>query len=232
MNWEMVDGSALRRVADDEVVETEFLHVSWSRKIKQNADLELIFAPYHPVNISRHKWGLAYVTFATSSDALKAKQDLHASEWKCIGGRRIFISFAITTADFRQPSPVHTDPLSISSVVPGLMLLLGFVSSEEESEIMRSLNQPPCVWRTNIKTRRVQHFGYEFDYNTRCCHANQPLTWRHSGSSTSTGTIQESTQHVWPTFLLPTVRRVSNYISNKEGRGPHTEEGRPILSAQ
>lgn len=219
--WEEVDGCALRKVTDEEGGDTPYLHVSWSRKIKRDADLETIFAPYSPVKISRHKRSVAYITFASATDATKAKNELHASEWGCIGGRRLFVVFAMSNADFRQPAAVLADPALAAAAVSGLVLLLEFVTPEEEAEMITALDSPPCFWRTDIKTRRVQHFGYEFDYNTRSCHASQPLAWTEPEPS-CTVDIEYTKPTIWPSFLLPTLQRVASYIGDQENDAKHS----------
>jgi hypothetical protein len=57
--------------------------------------------------------------------------------------------------------------------VPGLRMVLNFVSPQEEAVIMNELGGH--AWLETIKTRQTQHFGYEFDYKVRHCHADQPL---------------------------------------------------------
>jgi alkylated DNA repair dioxygenase AlkB len=48
--------------------------------------------------------------------------------------------------------------------VPGLQYVPDFLSIEEEKELLRSINDAP--WLSDIK-RRVQHYGYKYDYKAR-----------------------------------------------------------------
>jgi alkylated DNA repair dioxygenase AlkB len=48
--------------------------------------------------------------------------------------------------------------------VPGLKYVAAFLSSSEEAALLDSVDAEP--WRTDLK-RRVQHYGYRYDYTTR-----------------------------------------------------------------
>jgi alkylated DNA repair protein alkB family protein 8 len=75
----------------------------------------------------------------------------------------------ITFADRSDDTSRGTKPLAVRSVLEldapvGLVLCPDFISSEEEAALLQALDSLP--WITDIK-RRVQHFGFEFDYTTR-----------------------------------------------------------------
>jgi hypothetical protein len=46
--------------------------------------------------------------------------------------------------------------------IPGLRLIHDFITEEEEQQMLRDIDQQP--WNTLAK-RRVQHYGYKFDYS-------------------------------------------------------------------
>ena len=48
--------------------------------------------------------------------------------------------------------------------IPGLTLFKDFITKDEEIKLINFLDNNK--WKTGIK-RRVQHYGYEFDYNNR-----------------------------------------------------------------
>jgi alkylated DNA repair dioxygenase AlkB len=48
--------------------------------------------------------------------------------------------------------------------VPGLRYVADFVSAEEETELLAAIDAAP--WRGDLK-RRVQHYGYRYDYRAR-----------------------------------------------------------------
>lgn len=60
----------------------------------------------------------------------------------------------------------------VETKVPGLYVLLNAVSVEEEMILLEKIYQIP--WDTNIK-RRVQHYGFEFDYEIRNVHPDRPI---------------------------------------------------------
>lgn len=61
----------------------------------------------------------------------------------------------------------HPDSVSLSAAelqVPGIHLLLDFVTHKEQEELLAAVDARP--WN-NLAKRRVQHYGYEFLYETR-----------------------------------------------------------------
>lgn len=46
--------------------------------------------------------------------------------------------------------------------IPGLRLIHDFITEEEEQQMLAEIDQQP--WNTLAK-RRVQHYGYKFDYS-------------------------------------------------------------------
>ena len=49
--------------------------------------------------------------------------------------------------------------------IPGLKYIAGYVSTSDEAGLLASLDAEP--WRSDLKKRRVQHYGYRYDYTTR-----------------------------------------------------------------
>ncbi|XP_024941606.1 alkylated DNA repair protein alkB homolog 8 isoform X2 [Cephus cinctus] len=72
--------------------------------------------------------------------------------------------------------PTIEDDYMNAALPPGLKLIEEFVSEEEEASLLNSLN-----WNHNDKTsselklRQVQHFGFEFQYNTNLVDPEQPI---------------------------------------------------------
>mmetsp|Transcript_6543 Transcript_6543/g.11506 ORF Transcript_6543/g.11506 Transcript_6543/m.11506 type:complete len:371 (-) Transcript_6543:6897-8009(-) len=63
-------------------------------------------------------------------------------------------------------------------IVKGLYVFADFISPEEEQNILTRLTQQkwePEKEGRQPKNRRVQHFGYKFDYGTRRCDPNDPI---------------------------------------------------------
>ena len=73
-----------------------------------------------------------------------------------------------------EPSRSECTSLTASVVVPGLMIIPDFVSEEQEEVLMAVLTGPQAPWappqttpsESGIVKRRVQHYGYVFDYKT------------------------------------------------------------------
>ena len=73
-----------------------------------------------------------------------------------------------------QPPRPECTSTTDSIVVPGLVLVKDFVSSDEERAMIAVLNGPNAPWapsqsnfsKTGSVKRRVQHYGYVFDYET------------------------------------------------------------------
>ena len=59
-----------------------------------------------------------------------------------------------------------------SVVIPGLELIYDVIGEKEASDLLRAIDDMPYL--ENIK-RRVQHYGYEFDYATRHIDTKKPL---------------------------------------------------------
>jgi alkylated DNA repair dioxygenase AlkB len=69
---------------------------------------------------------------------------------------------------FNQPSISQENSVQILpdgiSRIPGLQYIPNFISQNDEFELLQSINQE--VWLSDIK-RRVQHYGYRYDYKAR-----------------------------------------------------------------
>ena len=69
------------------------------------------------------------------------------------------------------PSPNNPEPFVRSTkespvkenLVPGLKYTPGFLSEDEENEIIEKIDKVPENWSTELK-RRVQHFGWRYNY--------------------------------------------------------------------
>ncbi|KAL9652092.1 hypothetical protein ABK040_015893 [Willaertia magna] len=51
--------------------------------------------------------------------------------------------------------------------IPGLIIIENFITEEEERELLHFfVEEKASYWKNELK-RRIQHFGYQFDYNSR-----------------------------------------------------------------
>lgn len=112
----------------------------------------------------------------------------HGDESKetCIRSGKLFLDYAdITKRSLTrgrnsdaiikgEPTRSECTSLTESVVVPGLVLIPEFVSAEEEETLIAVLTGPQAPWARPQSTpslsgtikRRVQHYGYVFDYKT------------------------------------------------------------------
>jgi len=61
---------------------------------------------------------------------------------------------------------------TLVSAVPGLRYCPDFLASDEEKYLLSVIDQQP--WLSDLK-RRVQHYGYRYDYKSRAIHAEMRL---------------------------------------------------------
>ncbi|KAI9104597.1 hypothetical protein DFS34DRAFT_603777 [Phlyctochytrium arcticum] len=126
----------------------------------------------------------AFVSFTSEPEARAASR---AMDLQCIMiadglSKPLFLAFALQEA---KAVRTISDPLEVSQLIPGLILVPEFVSAcqedtllnvirggfsqdpsfKKELKFMESLDEerPTSKW-ANLKRRRVQHFGYRFDY--------------------------------------------------------------------
>ncbi|XP_057466664.1 alkylated DNA repair protein ALKBH8 homolog [Actinidia eriantha] len=114
---------------------------------------------------------VSYVNENAAQAALKA---LHGRPCPDLGGRFLHIQYSI----LQPPKQVHTnDSIPVSLVaselnIPGLYLWHDFVTAKEEEELLAAVDDIP--WRSLAK-RKVQHYGYEFLYETRNVNTRQHM---------------------------------------------------------
>lgn len=78
---------------------------------------------------------------------------------------------------------VHIVPVSNrmevqQSLPPGLIIIENFITSDEEETLMNLMKWSKCdeqQCNAVLKHRQVQHFGYEFRYDTNNVDVNKPL---------------------------------------------------------
>jgi alkylated DNA repair dioxygenase AlkB len=56
--------------------------------------------------------------------------------------------------------------------IPGLLLCPGYISPDEETQLISSIDRQP--WLTDLK-RRVQQYGFRYDYRRKGAHTNRPI---------------------------------------------------------
>ncbi|XP_057448873.1 alkylated DNA repair protein ALKBH8 homolog isoform X2 [Lotus japonicus] len=106
------------------------------------------------------------VSFSDQGSAQSALKALHGQPCHELGGRTLHIRYSVL-------QPNHQDhvkdlvPVSITASdlnIPGVYLVHDFITAQEEEELLQAVDCRP--WNSLAK-RRVQHYGYEFRYDTR-----------------------------------------------------------------
>ena len=101
------------------------------------------------------------VSFSSEVDAASAKKDLLEKNEKA----QVFFCESSLEPSKPVKEKIESVGFELTSDAPeGLILVKDFVSAEEEAELLKFLDGQ--TWDEGIK-RRVQHYGFAFDYTTR-----------------------------------------------------------------
>ncbi|KAF5735144.1 alkylated DNA repair protein alkB 8 [Tripterygium wilfordii] len=132
------------------------------------------FGEVKEVNAADESGARVIISYSEASSAEAALKAMDGRPCPDLGGRSLHIRFSIA-----QPSclgPTHDlIPVSLMASelnIPGLYLLHDFVSVEEEKELLAAVDDRRWI---NLSKRRVQHYGYEFCYETRNVNTKQYL---------------------------------------------------------
>ncbi|MQL99219.1 hypothetical protein Taro_031939 [Colocasia esculenta] len=106
------------------------------------------------------------VCFADAGGARAAAEALGGgAPCAALGGRVLHIRYSLPRPPPRPVSDATTVALEAAELgVPGVFLVKDFVTAGEEQELVAAVDAGP--WKRLAK-RRVQHYGYEFLYETR-----------------------------------------------------------------
>nr|AKM76727.1 RNA-binding (RRM/RBD/RNP motifs) family protein [Geranium incanum] len=133
------------------------------------------------------------VSYDDDSAAAAALTALHGRACPQLAGRTLHIRYSML-----QPSPSNVNSNSSSmqvclfaseTAIPGLYLIPDFVTPHEEQELLAAVDARPWI---SLAKRRVQHYGYQFCYQTRNVNAKQHL-----------GEL--------PSFLSPVLERITSF---------------------
>lgn len=113
------------------------------------------------------------VCFDDESSAKSAMEALHGSPCSQLGGRSLHVRYSVQSNDQIQvKDSVQVSLTDTELKVPGVYLLHDFITVREEEELLAAVDSRP--WHRLAK-RKVQHYGYEFCYETRNVNTNQYL---------------------------------------------------------
>lgn len=114
------------------------------------------------------------VSYKEESSAQAAFEALNKLPCADLGGRFLHMQYSVV----QHPKQVQTNDATPVCLVaselkiPGLYLWHDFINAREEEELLAAVDDRP--WRTLAK-RRVQHYGYEFLYETRNVNTRQQM---------------------------------------------------------
>lgn len=116
------------------------------------------------------------VCFAHHSFAQAAFEALDARPCPDLGGRSLHIRYSLLNQHQHQRRQHNnTFPVSLMASelnIPGLYLFHDFVTLQQEQELLAAVDERP--WK-HLSKRRVQHYGFEFCYQTRNVNSKQQL---------------------------------------------------------
>ncbi|KAE8055809.1 hypothetical protein FH972_012630 [Carpinus fangiana] len=114
------------------------------------------------------------VSYCDESSAKAALEALDGRPCPDLGGRSLHIRYSVLqpTLQGKVNDSVPVSLVALDLNIPGLYLLHDFVSPKEEEELLAAVDDKP--WK-GLAKRRVQHYGYEFCYETRNVNTRQHL---------------------------------------------------------
>ena len=118
-----------------------------------------------------------------------------------------------------EPAPgrVRDDGLRQECDVPGARYIPSFLSSEEQADFIRRIDENESAWLTDL-SRRVQHYGWRYDYQARAITSDMrigPLPdW-----------LQDLAQRLYETGLFerPPEQVIVNEYEPGQGIAMHTD---------
>lgn len=160
---------------------SNILVLRWSRSLKKHLftkeDIENCCKPFGViVKVLRHEGAKRCAIVEFEQDASLAMEQLNNSKPEELIGRTLHVKFGKRKDDvktfsgflgLKNVSSVLFDRVEnpIGDYVPGLKMYYNFVSEREETELI-NLVDTTDQWQ-KLSCRRVQHFGYAFDYTSR-----------------------------------------------------------------
>ncbi|TYZ61643.1 hypothetical protein PybrP1_001690 [[Pythium] brassicae (nom. inval.)] len=124
------------------------------------------------------------VELADAELAAALRERLHDRPCELVAQRALYAEFVLHRKEkeardaFERVASVSraqalADP---STRIPGLVVLPEFISRADEAELLALLERDGGAhWKNTVKARQVQHFGFEFNYETRRCDERAPL---------------------------------------------------------
>ncbi|KAL4086997.1 hypothetical protein PRIC1_014055 [Phytophthora ramorum] len=189
-------------VADEQP--SKYLKLTMSRRIKDKAIAEPKLLPFllqllqiDPVPavssldadsiVKRVLYGtgsrrVVLLELSDVSVAQKLREQLHEKPCELLGRRPMYAEFALPRKEQEARDRLlrahnvqrNADPPGLR--VPGLRFEAEFITKEQEAACVAFFERENGAhWANTIRARQVQHFGYEFNYDTRRCDPDEPM---------------------------------------------------------
>eukprot|EP01080_Neovahlkampfia_damariscottae_P008247 gene8247-71_t len=106
------------------------------------------------------KKNFLYLSFESVEDSKKAKEFLKKPNEK-LENRNLIVEFSKPKLKKEKKLNIECTSKTEYLKIPGLTIIENFITKDQEEALINEIDSKK--WSTNIK-RRVQHFGYEFNY--------------------------------------------------------------------
>ncbi|XP_059641446.1 alkylated DNA repair protein ALKBH8 homolog isoform X2 [Cornus florida] len=104
------------------------------------------------------------ISYSEESSAQEALNALDGHPCPDLNGRYLHIRYSVLQPHCQVNHLVPVSLVASELNIPGVYLLHDFVTAKEEEELLAAVDERP--WKS-LSKRRVQHYGYEFSYETR-----------------------------------------------------------------
>ncbi|KAJ1272626.1 hypothetical protein BS78_06G217700 [Paspalum vaginatum] len=141
-----------------------------------DADVRAVFGAFgevEGVQAADDSGARTIVRFHEPVAAEAAMAALHGRPCGLLAGRLLHIRYSVPVKPKARPGGSLPVALAASELgIPGIYMVKEFVSAADEQELLAAVDSKP--WKSLAK-RRVQHYGYEFLYETRNVDSKQFL---------------------------------------------------------
>jgi alkylated DNA repair protein alkB homolog 8 len=174
-----------------------FLRCTMSRRIPESLVTEDKLRPYlvgllrdapsdaiQSIHYGKSARRVILVHVATRELAASLREQLHETPCALINQRIMYVEFAMPRKE-KEARDAFLRVTNISRIrsledpsarIPGLVFLPEFITREQETALLTGFDSDDRVrWKRTVKARQVQHYGFEFNYDTRRCDETQPL---------------------------------------------------------
>ncbi|KAH7284552.1 hypothetical protein KP509_34G059500 [Ceratopteris richardii] len=130
------------------------------------------FGPLAQVQLADGTGCRVIVSFHNAVHAQAAKEALHGLPCPNLNNRVLYIQYSSVKKQSKVKEPPLVFEAASETGIPGLQLFKNFVNEDEEQELLAAVDKRP--WQV-LSKRRVQHYGYEFQYKIRNVDAMQNM---------------------------------------------------------